>query len=198
MMTTVAYDQLLAARLAKMLVRLPVTPNMVTSLSLLVGLAAAGCFASGDRLWIAAGGALFMLACLFDHVDGELARRTGRTSTFGHYYDRVTAATVYTMGFLGIGVGQQDSSLGAWAVGLGLSAGISIGLLFALRNEIERRHGKESIKQRVVGGFEIEDILYLVGPLAWLDWLVPLVVASGLGAPLYLLLSLALRYRRTD
>ena len=196
MTAKVAYDQLLAARLARVLARLPVTPNMVTSMSLLMGLTAAGFFASGERLWIGAGGLLFILACLFDHVDGELARLTGRTSTFGHYYDRATAATVYTTGFLGIGVGQQDSTLGGWAVALGLSAGISIGLIFALRNQMERRYGKESIKQRITGGFEIEDILYLVGPVAWLDWLVPLVVASGLGAPLYLLLSLVLRYRR--
>ncbi len=161
-----------------------------------MGLTAAGFFASGERELIVAGGLLFMLACLFDHVDGELARLTGRTSTFGHYYDRATSATVYTTGFLGIGLGQQDSALGGWAVALGLSAGISIGLLFALRNEIERRYGKESIKQRVIGGFAIEDLLYLVGPVAWLGWLVPLVVASGIGAPLYLLLSLVLSRRR--
>ena len=88
------------------------------------------------------------------------------------------------------------SRLGDWAVTLGLSAGISIGLLFALRNEIERRYGKQSIKQRVVAGVEIEDLLYLVGPVTWLGWLVPLIVASGIGAPLYLVLSLVLGRRR--
>lgn len=198
MTTEVAYDQRLAARLAKPLARTPLTPNMVTTMSLLMGLTAAGFFASGERVLIAAGGLLFMLACLSDHVDGELARLTGRTSTFGHYYDRATAATVYTTSFLGIGVGQQNSALGDWAVTLGLSAGISIGLLFALRNEIERRYGKQSIKQRVVAGVEIEDLLYLVGPVAWLGWLVPLIVASGIGAPLYLVVSLVLGRRRAD
>lgn len=196
MTTEVAYDQRMAARLAKPLARTPLTPNMVTTMSLLMGLTAAGCFASGEQMLVAAGGLLFMLACLSDHVDGELARLTGRTSTFGHYYDRATAAIVYTTSFLGIGVGQQNSALGDWAVILGLSAGISIGLLFALRNETERRYGKEAIKQRVVAGFEIEDLLYLVGPVTWLGWQVPLIVASGIGAPLYLVLSLVLGRHR--
>lgn len=196
MKTEVAYDQRLAARLARPLARTPLTPNMVTTGSLLMGLIAAGLFASGERVLVAAGGLLFMLACLSDHVDGELARLTGRTSSFGHYYDRATAATVYTASFAAMGVGQRDGALGAWAVVLGLSAGIAIALLFVLRNEVERRHGKEAIKQRVVAGFEIEDFLYVVGPVAWLDALAPFVVASGIGAPLYLLLSLVLGRRR--
>ena len=191
-----AYDQRLAARVARLLVPSPLTPNMVTTISLLVGLTAAASFASGERMLIIAGGLLFMLACLFDHVDGELARLTGRTSTFGPYFDRVTAAIVYVTSFLGMGVGQSNGELEDWSVALGLSAGISIGLIFVLRNETERRHGKASIKQRVIAGFEIEDLLYLVGPVAWLGWLVPLVVASGIGAPLYLLLSLFLGRRR--
>lgn len=198
MTTKAPYDTILAAGLARVLARTPITPNMATTASLLLGLTAAALFASGERPWIALGGLLFMLACLGDHVDGELARLTKRTSAFGHYYDRVASATVYTTGFLGIGIGQQDSALGSWSVALGLAAGVSIGLVFALRNVIEHRHGKESVKQRAVAGFETEDILYLVGPVAWLDWLVPLVVAGGFGAPLYLLLSLVARYRRAD
>lgn len=179
-------DKRMAASLARTMRKLPISPNAITALGLIAGLAGAMLFAEGEHAAISWGGALFMLAMFLDHVDGEFARICGQTSRLGHYFDRLTAATVYTATFIGIGIGQKGGALGPWAIYLSLAAGVSIGLIFAIRNLVESRHGHEAIEQPSAAGFEIEDTLYLVGPLAWLDVLTPLILLAGLGAPAYL------------
>ena len=62
-----------------------------------------------------------MLACLLDHADGELARMTGRTSTFGHYYDQIADGLVLTALFLGIGAGLSGGEPGGLALRLGVA-----------------------------------------------------------------------------
>ena len=51
----------------------------------LLGLAVAWMYTQGGAMAHAAG-ALFIVTVWLDHVDGELARATGRTSDFGHYF----------------------------------------------------------------------------------------------------------------
>ena len=78
----VPYDQRLAALRVRPLAHTPVTPNHVTTASLLLGLAAAALFAWGDGAaphWAAG---LVIAARFIDHMDGELARMSGRTSQF--------------------------------------------------------------------------------------------------------------------
>ena len=89
-----------------MLAGTPVTPNFVTATSIVVGLSAAYLLSRGDA-WIYLGGFVFVVAVWMDHVDGELARQTNRTSTFGHYFDHAAAMTNYVSGFVGAGFGLR-------------------------------------------------------------------------------------------
>jgi phosphatidylglycerophosphate synthase len=76
---------------------------------------------SGSPRRMALGGALFMLAVLVDHMDGEFARLTGLTSRFGHYYDHVAAGLGYVSLFVGLGIGLRSdrSARGRpWPAGL--------------------------------------------------------------------------------
>ncbi len=184
------YDKRLAAAIVMPLRDVPISPNTITALSLIVGLLGAMLFADGERAAVCWGGGLFILSMFLDHVDGEFARVSHRTSRFGHYFDRLTAAVVYTATFVGIGVGQQAGALGSWGLYLSVVAGISIGLIFTVRNVVESRHGHHAVDQPSAAGFEIEDSLYLVGPIAWLDGLFPLLVVAGLGAPGYFVFTL--------
>jgi len=178
------------------LVATRVTPNQITTLSLALGLLAAWLYAAGGAA-VHLGGACFMLAFLLDHADGELARMTGRTSTFGHYYDLAAGGAVLIALFVGIGIGLQGDrlgawplGLGAWPLGLGVGAGLATAAIFALRLELERRAGKEATRQPNLLGCEVEDLMYLVGPVTWLGLLQPLLVLAGIGAPLFALLVL--------
>lgn len=69
---------------ADWLVRRRVHPNTITTVGTLCTVVAGGIFASGH---IRTGGWFLGLTALFDVLDGTVARRTNRSSTFGAFYD---------------------------------------------------------------------------------------------------------------
>lgn len=184
---SIPLDQRLARLAVGPLARTPVTPNMLTFLGLSAGLWSGWLFAQGDAVSGYWAGMVFVFAAWMDHVDGEHARATGQVSRFGHYFDHFGAMTSYVAMFVGVGIGLRTGSLGGWAMVLGIAAGLSVAAIFSVRLWIEERHGKPAVAQSQRGGFQIEDILYVVGPVAWLDGLQPFLILAGLGAPVFLL-----------
>jgi phosphatidylglycerophosphate synthase len=172
---------------ARRLAATRVTPNQVTTVSLGFGLAGAALFASGSPAAANAGACGYCLSALFDHVDGELARMTGRSSSFGHAYDRIADLIVKIAVFSGMGIGLRSGSLGGWAPVIGILAGAAFVSIFALRSELARRRGPEALRQPSYAGFEVEDILYVIAPVTWLGGLQPFVIAAAIGAPIFAL-----------
>src|ERR1700761_470149 len=157
------------ARLARCLVTplkdSRVTPNHLTTVRLVFGLSAAAAFVPGTYGWTNIGAFLLVISNFLDHTDGELARMTGKTSRIGHVYDLVSDALVTILLFLaiGIGVGTRYSVLLELPPQLlGLAAGTAVALIFYLRMRIEDMAGKTASQQASLGGFETEDILYLL------------------------------------
>ena len=181
----IAFDQRIARVVARPLARTPLTPNAVTGLSIVIGLGAAWLFAQGGTS-IHWGAGIFVVAVWMDHLDGELARLTDKASTFGHYFDHVAAMINYVAMFSGAGIGLSDGALGEWAPVCGVAAGLAVATIMTVRMWIETRQGKELTQMTVRFGFEIEDTLYVVGPITWLGLLPPFVVAAGIGAPLFM------------
>lgn len=128
-----------------------------------------------------------MLSFWLDHADGALARMAGKTSVFGHYYDLAAGGAVLVATFIGIGVGLHGTMLGGWGVPLGIIAACAIAIIFVLRGELERQYGKTSTRQPRWLGFEIEDVLYLIGPITWAGALAPFLLLAGIGAPVFAL-----------
>jgi phosphatidylglycerophosphate synthase len=183
------WDQRLARAAVRPLRATAVTPNQVTTLSLAMGLLAALLYAkSGFAAHL--GAVCFVLSFWLDHVDGELARTTGRMTLFGHYYDLAADGAVLVALFVGIGIGLRDSALGPWSIGLGIAAGLGAAVIIVLRMQLEQRAGKAAVRQPNLLGFQIEDVMYLVGPITWLNLLPPFLVLAGIGAPLSALLVL--------
>jgi len=69
---------------ASLLVRLRVSPNVLTTLGTLCSIAGGVAFAFGR---IHLGGFIIGLCAIFDVLDGVVARRTGQSSVFGAFYD---------------------------------------------------------------------------------------------------------------
>ena len=158
-----------------------VQPNHFTLARLIVGLIGAACFAAGRCPNTAA--LLIVLSNFLDHTDGELARMTGKTSRFGHYFDLGSDAAVTISMFVGIGIGLEQQGTNIWPSVLGGVAGIAVATIFHLRNLIERQHGKSATRQAQVGGFEIEDMLYLLPLVTWFNLLDHFLYAAAIGAP---------------
>jgi len=66
--------------------KLRIHPNILTLIGLLINVIATVLFAKGLFFWA---GLVIIFAGLFDIVDGEVARRTGRVTKFGAFFDSV-------------------------------------------------------------------------------------------------------------
>ena len=80
----------LSRRLTPLALRLGLTPNQVTLASFVVGLTAAACFATGDRVLLVVGALLLQLSLVVDCVDGDVARYTRSFSATGAWLDAST------------------------------------------------------------------------------------------------------------
>lgn len=190
------YDQRLARLVIRPFASTSLHPNHVTFLSLLLGLASGVTFAVGPTGSEHFAALLFMLAVLCDHMDGELARMTGRTSRFGHYFDYVAGALNYTFLFCGLGFGVHAATDLDWALWIGLSAGLSNLLIVIGRLLIEERHGAQAVEHPASSGFEIEDFIYLIGPITWSGGVVYFFWIYAVGTLGYLLWTAADLARR--
>lgn len=185
--TTRAWDTRLARWLVTPLCATRVHPNHVTTVGTLVGLTAAALYATGWPALVNLGAAVWVASAVLDHADGELARMAGKSTPWGAAYDRASDLLVRLALFTGIGVGLRQGQLGLAAPLCGLAAGVAFIAIFSLRGAIIRRRGRAAVAQPALGGFEVEDVLYLIAPLTWLGGLEPFLVAAGIGAPLYAL-----------
>jgi phosphatidylglycerophosphate synthase/uncharacterized membrane protein len=78
----------LAARLVRLVAPYRwITPNLLTGLAMLLGVASAACFLAQDRRWLIAGAVLFHLSFVVDCMDGKVARLNGTGSMFGAWFD---------------------------------------------------------------------------------------------------------------
>ena|SRR5882724_224956 len=182
------WDARLARRLVAPLKDSRATPNHLTTVRLVFGLAAAAAFLPGSYGWTNIGALLLILSNFLDHTDGELARISGKTSRIGHLYDLASDALVTILLFLAIGVGvgaKVGSMLQVPPAALGLVAGCAIALIFYLRMRIEELGGKAASKQGSMAGFETEDVLYLLPLVTVFNGLTPFLIAASIGAPVF-------------
>jgi phosphatidylglycerophosphate synthase len=176
------------------LTKTPVTPNHLTTVRLAAGIAAASALAVGAVPWPAIGGGIFLISMVLDRADGELARLTGKTSPGGHTYDLIADSVCNALAFVGLGVGLRDSVLGAWAVPLGLLAGLAIAAVLWLVMRVESLAGARAAELPSKGGFDPDDSLLVVPIAVWLGWELPLLLAASIGAPAFALFFYA-RFR---
>ena len=66
-----------------------ITPNLLTLVAGVLGLAAAACFAGQTRWWLIAGALLFHASFVVDCMDGKVARLNGTGTMFGQWLDFV-------------------------------------------------------------------------------------------------------------
>jgi archaetidylinositol phosphate synthase len=198
--TVTTWTHLLARPVVRPLIGTAVRPNHLTTLRLLTGIAACVGFALGTRAGTWWGGGLWLLSAFLDRADGELARLGNMMSPTGHRYDYLTDIGVNSLFFAGVGFGLRDSWLGPWSIPLGLWGAVSMLLTLMFAEWIERRSPDGT---KVVGGkwgFDPDDALYLLGPMAWLGWLSPILVAASIVTTFTMVIIglRVLRIRRTE
>ncbi|MFJ9667869.1 DUF5941 domain-containing protein [Streptomyces sp. NPDC101219] len=105
--------------IARWCARRGLTPNQVTTASLLTALIAAGCAATGTRAGFVAAGVLLLASFVLDCTDGQLARYSLQYSTLGAWLDATFDRAKEYAYYAGLALGAARGGDDVWALALG-------------------------------------------------------------------------------
>jgi len=149
------WDQQLARVLVRPFRDTRLHPNHLTTITLILGICTSVLFFTSGSHYADGAALLYMLAVFSDHLDGELARMTGKISEFGHRYDYIVGGINYTLLFTSIGTGLWLENGQIWPLILGLCGGLSNPFVLYLRMTMEARFGGDSVEHPGFAGFEM-------------------------------------------
>lgn len=157
---------------ADSLIRAGLTPNRITTLSIVVLLASGVSFGMGALHW---GAGLLLLSGVFDILDGKVARKAGLSTRFGAFYDSNMDRFGEAVLFTGIGVYFMNTTGQRWPV-LGLVLCFStLSGSFLVSYARARAEGlgldcKVGIAQRAerIVGLGVPTLFFAAGPDGWL------------------------------
>lgn len=96
------WNKKVALPFIKLLLKTPITPNMISVGGVFVSLAAGYFFLQGNYFYYLAGALLSYVSALFDHLDGSVARLKSMESAFGCYFEQVCDFAFYFSFAVGI------------------------------------------------------------------------------------------------
>jgi phosphatidylglycerophosphate synthase len=102
--------------LARWAGRRGLTPNQVTTASIVLGGLSAACFATGERWGLVAGAVLLQIAFTTDCVDGQLARYTRQFSELGAWLDATFDRAKEYLVFAGLAIGADRAGDPVWVL----------------------------------------------------------------------------------
>jgi archaetidylinositol phosphate synthase len=178
-----SYAHVVARILVRPLIGTNVRPNHLTALRVVTGLAACALLCVDRRILAVWSGILWVISCLLDRADGELARMGNLRSESGKILDYYADMILDSLWFLAAGIGLRHSSLGETALPLGILACASM-LITMWSSEMYERLSPPPSDVNRVRRFHDDDIFFLFAPFIWLGWLVPILVASSVCTPI--------------
>jgi phosphatidylglycerophosphate synthase len=132
-----AYDSLqdrvfvpVAMYLVWFFVRIGVSGNAVSWLSALAAVLGAFLLTSSDSSVVLIGSFGYILWCLFDYVDGAVARFNGKGSVAGQYVDWIMHVIAHIAIIAGIAIGAMNS-VGPWIYPFAILGIVAAGLAYA-------------------------------------------------------------------
>ncbi|MEU4727316.1 DUF5941 domain-containing protein [Streptomyces sp. NPDC023588] len=105
--------------IARWCARRGLTPNQVTTASLITALFAAGCAATGERWGYVAAGVLLLVSFVLDCTDGQLARYSLQYSTMGAWLDATFDRAKEYSFYAGLALGAARNGDDVWALAVG-------------------------------------------------------------------------------
>ncbi|MBT5753291.1 MAG: CDP-alcohol phosphatidyltransferase family protein [Rhodospirillaceae bacterium] len=194
----------LSRRLTPVLLRLPISANQITLLSLVVGIWPAWLLSTGTYDAGIQASFVLLLTYILDHCDGEVARAKNQASDFGANFDSFVDWVVHSLFFAGLGYGQalvRGEKVWFW---LGIAAALGASINYFLVMWFKSRDRKatagevatednEPVRPSTALGWAVfffrelsrADFCFLVLILALLDGLWLLLPAGAIGAQVY-------------
>ncbi len=174
---------------AEVFVRLKITPNQISLLSLLAGITCALLFLQQEFLL---GSVALLVSAIFDLIDGSVARKTGAHTDFGAVFDWIVDKYVDALVILGIGLSGIAIISQYYPVPPGTDFGIvALAIIGSLMNTFikpvvyaeigyrEKVEGKTDDPLEGVGFFgRPETFLFLIlGGISGFIWVSVLIIA---------------------
>ncbi|APY85196.1 transferase [Streptomyces alfalfae] len=163
--------------LARWCARRGLTPNQVTTASLITALIAAGCAATGTRGGFVAAGALLLLSFVLDCTDGQLARYSLQYSTLGAWLDATFDRAKEYAYYAGLALGAARGGDDVWALALGAM------VLQTCRHVVDFSFNEANADSATAGGntsptAALSDRLDSVGWTVWLRRMIVLPIGE--------------------
>ncbi len=192
------FDRRLSTALSRLLVRLPVTPNAITTAGLALGLAGAWGLASATRGGQFSGALVLWVCCILDGCDGEVARLKLLSSDSGATYDVAAdhLAHLATFAAIPIGVHRLRPSAAFARPGLLLLCGFALStfsVYWLVLRLPESRRGRFSLFIERIASRDYVYLLVAATALGRLDWF---LWAAGIGSHVFYLALWTLALRR--
>ena len=177
-------DRTISIAISRSLINTPITPNMMTTASMLIGIAGALMLISVSDAICVAGALLGWFSAILDGCDGEIARVKLLSSEWGAKYDLVADHIVNVLTFVAIPVHvyRVAPHLPLLVPGIALVGGVvmsmlAVWLVFLRVSPVER-----GPIERVIGRIASRDFVYVVLLLAVLRHLEWFVYLAAFGA----------------
>lgn len=199
-------DRLITRKISRQLTRLflltPLSPNQITGIAMIMGLAGAACFWSGGYEAGVAGALLVLVSAWIDCTDGEVARLRFQESPLGGILDIWADNLVHAAAFFSMGMGLYFSTengiykiLGTLAVFGSLT---SFALLHSSVIESKKRAADdpaEGQEASLVDRMANRDFLYFLFALSLIDQLQIFLALTAVGSNVFALWLVFLKYR---
>lgn len=201
------FDRHISLAVSRQLLETPVTPNMMTVFSTLLGLLGAGLFLGSSRAWYVPGALFVWLHSVLDGCDGELARVRFQESAFGSDLDFWGDNVVHLALFTCLGVGFWLTGNGVHTLVLAAVAdlGVIASATAAWQHRKKRRAESpmpapeagvtdgESKLAKLENSLAQRDFIYLLVLLAMVDCVYEFLWAAAIGGLLFFGIMLYLR-----
>ena len=192
-------DEKIAGKVVKYLVNTSVTPNQVTTFSLLLAAFAAVFFSFGIYFFSVIGSILFIFSKFLDNVDGQLARELKTTSKFGWYYDYFADTAGYILMFIGISAGippgtfeikffsivdldLQNYLLFSAIIASLLNTFLALIHKYKTKTEFYAWPGNDQVN--------LDDGIYLIGPITWIGFINFFFLLASIGSVVYVVYNI--------
>ena len=198
-------DEKIAEKVVKYLTQTSITPNQVSTFSLLLAAFAAVFFSFGIYFFSIIGSILFIISKFLDHVDGQLARELKKETKLGWYYDSFVDTATYILMFVGISAGIPPGTFEIKffsIVDLDLQNFLLFSAIFAsiLNTFLGIIHKFKTSKDFY--GFPetdkvaLEDGIYLIGPITWIGLINFFFLISTIGSVVFVIYNIK-RYMKS-
>ena len=177
----------LSFHVTPLLIRTPITPNLITLASLLSGVLASLLISIGDYTTTLCSAVMLFFAYLLDNCDGEVARAKTQESKFGEMFDSFSDWVVHGAFFFGLGWGTYASTTQVFWVWLGIAATLGASINYSICVYLFVQSNKDEIgtyettQNNNVSDMQINwkgKVVYIYRELARSDfWLIVLVLA---------------------